>query len=66
MGAVVLILGMLALSFGAVFGTGWLLFLVYNGIAPESWVYLDLWPAIGIAFLLSIFLGGSRASVSKS
>lgn len=51
-----------AVAVGVIIGEGWLLFLVYNAVAPESWVYLDFWPAVGIAFLLTALFGGSGAS----
>lgn len=56
----------LAAGFGVVVGTGWLLFLVYNAVAPDSWIYLDLWPAVGIAFLLSLIFGGRGASARRA
>lgn len=46
---------------GGIIGSGWILFLVYNATVPESWVYLDLWPAVGIMLLVSIILAGTRA-----
>lgn len=56
----------LAAGFGLIVGEGWLLFVVYNAVAPESWVYLDLWPAVGIAFLLTVVFGGSGASARRA
>jgi hypothetical protein len=54
------------LIFGWVLLLGWILFVVYRAIAPESWPYLGLWPATGIMLLASlIFSGGSSRAVKE-
>ena len=52
----------IGLGAGVVFLEGWLIFLIYNAVAPETWIYLGLWPAIGIAFVLTMIFGGGSAS----
>ncbi len=66
LGIVLLVAAAIGLGAGVIILEGWLIFLIYNAIAPESWVYLGLWPAVGIAFVLSMIFGGGGASARAS
>lgn len=51
-------------SFGgtllAVFFAGWILFLVYAAVRPDSWPYIGLWSAFGISYLFSYVVNRLR------